>query len=149
MAKAIPQTVADIMTSDVLCVAEGDNLLNLLESMRALRFRHTPVTAGGRVVGLLTERDMLRISASTLLPSRAESDQFLQKRFLVRDVMIRKVICVSPVTPVREAAKLMRKERVDCLPVVDSDNRLVGIVTSSDFLRLVEQLVPSPGAAEA
>jgi CBS domain-containing membrane protein len=147
MAKAIARTVADIMTRDVVCVAEEDNLLNLLESMHALRFRHTPITADGRLVGLLAERDLLRISASTLLPNRSESDQFLQKRFLVRDVMIRNVISVSPETTLREAAKLMRTARINCLPVVESDSRLVGIVTSSDFLRLVEELTPHPDAA--
>lgn len=128
------------MTTDVLCVAEDDNLLNLLETMHALRFRHTPVTTDGRLVGLLAERDLLRISASTLLPNRRESDQFLHKRFLVKDVMIREVISISPEASLHHAAKLMQKERVDCLPVVDGENRLVGIITCSDFLRLVEQL---------
>ncbi len=142
MAKPLPRTVSEIMTHDVVSVDEQDNLLNLLESMHVLRFRHTPVTDGDRLVGLLTEKDLLRISASSLLPNRGESDRFLQKRFRVRDIMVRDVCTVAPGTSLREAAHLMAAERVGCLPVVDPSNALVGIVTSSDFVKLVEQLVP-------
>lgn len=146
MSLRIPETVGDIMTRDVVSVDEEDNLLNLLESMRVLRFRHTPVTADGRLIGLLTERDLLRLSASTLLPNREESDQFLQKRFRVRDVMIRDVTTATPTTGLRQAARALLDQRVGCLPVVDDDNVLIGIVTSSDFVKLALELLPEAGA---
>lgn len=142
MTQSLPTTVADIMTRDVLSVDEQDNLLHLLESMRALRFRHTPVTDQGRLVGLLSERDLLRVSASSLLPNGNEADRFLQKRFSVRDVMVRDVTAVAPTTTLREAARLLRTGRIGCLPVVDEHNVLLGLVTSTDFVGLVERLLP-------
>lgn len=132
--------VAEIMTRDVATLDESDNLLNLLETMKALRFRHMPVTDASRLVGLLTERDVLRFSSSSLLPNRAESDRLLQRRYFVRDVMQRDVVTATPEMPLRQAARLMLKHRIDCLPVVDADNVLIGIVTSSDFVELTAEL---------
>jgi CBS domain-containing membrane protein len=140
MAKSAPRVVSEVMTSDVVSVSEDDTLSALVQSMRAMRFRHTPVTDGDRLVGLLTERDLLSASASSLLPSR-ESDEFLQKRFHVRDVMTRDVATVSPSTSLKQAGELMLKRRIGCLPVVDEKNVLVGIVTSSDFLELALSLL--------
>lgn len=139
---SIPLYASDIMTRDVVCVDENDHLSHLLDSMRALRFRHMPVTDGQRLVGMLSERDVLQMSASTLLPNREESDELLQKWFYVRDVMTRDVQSVSPQTPIREVAELMLKHRRSSVPVVDEENRLVGIVTSTDLMRLVVKLLP-------
>lgn len=145
MAKSFPRLVSEVMTKDVVSVSEDDNLSNLLESMHAMHFRHTPVTDGDRLVGLLTERDLLRTSSSSLLPHR-DSDNFLQKRFLVRDVMIRDVATVSPSTPLKDAGQLMLQRSIGCLPVVDDQNVLVGILTSSDLLEVAVSLLPdAPG----
>ena len=136
-----PSAVGDIMTRDVISVDENDDLAHLLESMRVLRFRHLPVTNDARLVGMLTERDVLSLSASSLLPNRSDSDEFLQKRYRVRDVMTENVISVNPNTSLREAGRLMLERRIGCLPVVDESNTLVGILTSTDFVELATQLV--------
>jgi CBS domain-containing protein len=134
-------TVADIMTTDVATVGEQDNLLNLLNTMDVMRFRHLPVTAEGRMVGLLTERDILALSASTLLPHGDQQDEFLKKQFLVRDVMATDVLTTKPTTSAAEAGKTMLDKRIGCLPVVDEHNVLVGILTSSDFTALALKLL--------
>ena len=144
MTPRIPKTVADIMTRDVYTLDENENLAHLLETMKLLRFRHTPVTDGKRVVGVLTERDLLRISASSLLPAAREQDARLKERFHVRDVMTRDVITVPEELSVREAGELLISKRVGCLPVVDSQNQLVGLVTENDFAKLALSLL-APG----
>jgi CBS domain-containing protein len=144
MSIELPTTVARIMTTDVVSVEETDHLSNLLESMQALRFRHLPVTEGNRLIGLLTERDLLRLSTSNLLPHRGQQDQALFARFHVRDVMVRDVITVSPETPVTVAGKLLLDKRLGCLPVVNSANELVGIVTSSDFVAALTKAASTP-----
>jgi CBS domain-containing protein len=133
----IPATVSLIMTREVVSVEESDSLTNLLESMHALRFRHLPVTEDDRLIGLVTERDLLQISTSNLLPHRTEQDRALFARYRVRDVMVRDVISVNPDTPITTAGQLLLDKRVGCLPVVDSNNDLVGILTSSDFVASV------------
>jgi CBS domain-containing membrane protein len=129
----IPATVAEIMTREVITVEETDTLLNLLESMRALRFRHLPVTDGERLIGLLSERDLLRVSTSNLRPPGSPPTHGFQ----VRDIMVRDVVSVRPEATLAAAGKLMLDKRLGCLPVVEADNTLRGILTSSDFLELV------------
>jgi CBS domain-containing protein len=141
----LPETVSDIMTREVVSVEESDSLINLIEAMRALRFRHLPVTDDDRLIGLLTERDLSALATSNLLPHHAEQSRGLFERFRVRDVMVRDVITVSPDTQLVDAGRLLLSKRIGCLPVVDAQNVLVGIVTSSDFVAsLVRPPTPSP-----
>lgn len=137
MSFELPSTVSQMMTTDVVSVEETDYLSNLLESLQALRFRHLPVTDGNRLIGLLTERDLLRLSTSNLLPHRTQQDQALFQRFRVGDVMQRDVVTVSPETTVTDAGRLLLDKRLGCLPVVNATNELVGIITSSDFVAAV------------
>jgi CBS-domain-containing membrane protein len=139
--KKRPQTVSELMSKDVLCLREEQDLHHLDDAMRLLRFRHMPVTADGRLVGLVTQRDVLRISASSLLPGAKEQSNFLARTFLVRDVMVRNVKTVGPGTALATAARLLLGEKLGCLPVVDDHNVLVGILTESDFVRFATQVL--------
>jgi len=141
MTRHIPKTVGEIMTRDVCTLDENENLAHLLETMKLLRFRHTPVTDGDTVVGVLTERDLLRVSASSLLPVAREQDALLKERFHVRDVMTRDVITVPQDMPLREAGQLLISKRVGCLPVVDAENRLLGLITENDLAKLALTLL--------
>ncbi len=142
MTKKLPRKVSDIMTRDVYSIDEDDTLTNLLETMNSMRFRHTPVTDdGNHLVGLLSERDLLRVSASSLLPS-GQQDSFLKNQFHVRDIMQRDVQSVRPEARIADAGRLMLRERIGSLPVVDDSNELVGIVTESDLVELALELLP-------
>jgi len=141
MLKSTFRLVSDVMTKDVVRVSEDQTLVNLLESMHAKHFRHTPVTDDDRLVGLVTERDLLRISSSSLLPHQ-DGDEFLKRRFHVRDVMTKDVATVSPATTLKQAGELMLQRRIGCLPVVDDKNVLVGIITTSDLLKVAISLLP-------
>jgi CBS-domain-containing membrane protein len=140
MMTPLRRTVSEVMTRDVVRLDENDNLLNLLASLKTLHFRHLPVTDDERLVGLLTERDLLALSGSDLLPHHEASDRVLLERFRVRDVMVRDVVTASPEMSIHAAGELLLQHRFGCLPVVDSKNALVGIVTSSDFVKLVVSL---------
>ena len=134
-----PKFAAEIMTSEVVTLEENDNLTFLDESMHALRFRHLPVVDGKRLIGLVTQRDVMRVSASSLLPASRQQTALLTRKFLVRDVMARNVQTVRPDTPLAEVAKLLWQKKVGCLPVVEGENTLVGIITEADFVRLFAQ----------
>ncbi len=143
MAISTPRTVSDIMTRDVYTLNENENLTLILETMKLLRFRHTPVTDGENLVGVLTERDLLRVSASSLLPTGREQDALLKTSFKVRDVMSRDVVTANPDMRIRDAAELLFSRRLGCLPVVDSHNKLLGIITENDLAKLAVELLPA------
>jgi CBS domain-containing protein len=140
----LPRFASEIMTRDVIALDERQTLENIEQAMRALRFRHMPVTDGRRLIGLVSHRDLLRTSASTLLPARKEQADLLAKWFTVGDVMSRDVQTVHPDTPLSEVARLMRRNKLGCLPVVDGENTLVGIITEADFVSLCERMLTRP-----
>jgi CBS domain-containing membrane protein len=131
-----PRVAADIMSRDLVTLEETQTLRFLPEVMKLFRFRHMPVVDGDRLIGLVTERDVLRVSASSLLPTAHEQTDFLARTFMVRDTMTRDVVSVHPDTPLVEVAQLMRRNRLGCVPVVEGENTLVGIVTEADFVML-------------
>jgi acetoin utilization protein AcuB len=131
--------VSDIMTREVTTLTEEDNLERVLRELGRLRFHHLPVVDDGRVVGILSQRDLLGHLTSDLDRSRvaqAQERRLLERTF-VRDVMRTQVVTVSADALVSAAAAHMLEARIGALPVVNRENRLVGIVTENDVLRLV------------
>ncbi|HVU00335.1 MAG TPA: CBS domain-containing protein [Polyangiaceae bacterium] len=143
----IENTVEALMSRDVLCLSEDQDLAHIGEAMELFKFRHMPVTDDGKLVGLVSQRDLLRISASSLLPNAGEQTGFLTKQFRVRDIMTRDVQTVLPETSLVDAARLLHSQKVGCLPVVNAENAVVGILTDSDFVALAARLLElqSPG----
>lgn len=141
--KPVPRTVGEIMSRDVVTVTEAQTLEFLPETMRLFRFRHLPVVDDAKLVGLISERDLLRVAASSLLPAAQEQSRYLAAKFKVSDIMTRDVEVVGANTLLAVAASLMETKKLGCLPVVDDDNRLLGIVTEADFVALVRRLLQS------
>jgi len=128
------QTVAQLMSTD-LFTAHPDDLVDLAASVMEWRhIRHVPVEDDeGRLVGLISHRDLLRLLAQGLLSRSA-------KEVTVKEIMIRDLMTVAPGTSALEAMAIMRRRKVGCLPVVEND-RLVGIVTTYDFLSLAAEII--------
>lgn len=118
--------VESIMTKDVLFVSPQSTVQEALDITKTHRFRHLPVLQEGRLVGLISDRD-LRDAANT--PDAA-----------VAAWMVQDVITCHPLDFVEDVAATIYKKRVGCLPVV-SKGRLVGLVTERDILHnLVEMM---------
>jgi acetoin utilization protein AcuB len=110
-----------VMTRNPERIRPDDTLLKAKEMMEAGGFRRLPVVHEGRVVGILTERD-LREHSGYLKSTKVDA------------VMRAPVITVDSKAQVEDAARLMLQKKIGGLPVVDGD-KLVGVVTSSDLLR--------------
>ena len=128
--------VRDSMTREIVTLAPDETVGTALALCRERRIRHLPVLEEGRLAGIVSDRD-LRSAAPVLgEPGRAAA---LEKT-RVSDVMTREVVTARPDDPIEEAANRMRERRIGCLPVVQ-DGRLVGIVTSSDVMEALVQLM--------
>ncbi len=136
-----PKVVADIMTREVITLYEEDNLDKIEEGMQRYRFRHLPVVDDGKLVGLVTHRDLLRAAASSLEPGGAQKTKIMNQQLFVRDLMQSELITTTADQSIKAAGKLMMEGKLGCLPVVDAENNLVGIVTAVDFLKLALQLL--------
>ncbi len=117
-----------------------DETLDLANDVISLgRIRHIPIVEDGRLVGVLSERDMLGPAATTIFGLKHKSKSALLKTFLIKDVMKKKVVTVTPDTPIKDAAHLMKEKKIGCVPVVN-EGSLVGLVTTTDILRYVENV---------
>ena len=110
--------VRDRMTAPVQTVRPDDEVAMVREVLRRRRIRQLPVVAAGRLIGIVTDRDVRGIT---------------DPRTLVESVMTPSPTTTTPGTPVEVAAAVMRARKVGALPVVDGDT-LVGIVSESDLL---------------
>lgn len=121
--------VQRIMNRNVTTVRGDDTLSLALQTMLWAGIRHLPVLDGGRLEGVLTERDVLRFRASGVA---------LPLTHPVREAMSRPVQTLHPEDPVVEAAERLTHERIGCLPVIQRGD-LVGIVTRTDLLKVQVQ----------
>jgi CBS domain-containing protein len=113
--------IVNLMTPDPATIGPRDTLSKAKTIMEAGRFRRVPVLDDGRLVGILTERD-LREYTGYLESTR------------VNAAMRTALVTVTPYNTVEDAARLMLKHKIGGLPIV-ADGKLVGIVTTSDLLR--------------
>jgi acetoin utilization protein AcuB len=118
--------VSDIMVREVVTAPSDATLASVYADMRARNIRHVPIVDEGRLVGVVTDRD-LRLATSTLREAP------LSPGAAVSQVMTRSVRTADPNDPVEDAARVMRALKIGCLPVLDGD-QLVGIVTGLDLL---------------
>lgn len=138
-----PTLVRDVMQEKVVTVSAGDRLSTVEDIMTLGGVRHMPVVRGGKLVGVLSERDLLRASLSSLAHRVDERRAFLDGIDISR-VMSAPPITVGPGASVMEAAGIMADEKIGCLPVVE-DEELIGLVTETDLLRYFADLARERG----
>ena len=130
------KTVTEIMTHDVACADMDNTIGEAMDICNENQIRHLPVLdEQKRLVGLVTDRD-LRFFISPRLGTLSENSadrESLQRR--IHLVMIRKVHATYANASIASAARMMLDNRIGCLPVVDEEEHVVGIITTSDFLR--------------
>lgn len=135
MLEAQPKTVRDLMSRQLIAVSPDDKLANILDSMEKLRFRHLPVVDGKKLVGVVTQKDILHASSSFLSDKARERDALIGTA-KVKAIMQTEVITANPGDDLAEAGRLMWEAKIGCLPVVNEAEELVGILTESDFIRV-------------
>lgn len=115
-----------IMTSPPVTLSADDVPQRAWDIVRQKRIMHIPVVgADGRVAGILSDRDLM-----------------LRKGELVGQMMSKKVIVATRETPIREIARVMVDEGIGCVPIVDAQHGLVGMVTRTDVLKCVVNEAP-------
>ena len=129
-------TVKEIMTTDVSTLGRNDTL-DLADDMMTLeRIRHLPVLDEGRVVGVVSQRDLFRSALAAALGYGENAQKRLLRTIRVKEVMSEPPMTVSPEATAKEAIRLMLEHKIGCLPVVEG-HTLVGMVTETDILRYV------------
>ena len=131
--------VSDVMSRDVHTVKRNDELAIAYALMKQERVRHLPVLdEDGGVCAVVSQRDLFRGALLRALGYGARTEELMLRQVAVKDAMSPEIQTTTPDTPVADAARVMIERRIACLPVIEN-GRLVGIVTESDFVRLVAE----------
>ena len=128
--------VRDIMSTDLVTLKEDDDLGLAENVMRFGRIRHLPVVTNGKLVGLVTHRDILRAQVSSLADLPLEDRNELKLSIPAREIMKKDIETIGPDETVLDAAKILKENKYGCLPVVNN-RKLIGIITEADFIDLV------------
>ncbi len=127
-------TVRDIMQTKIVTISASDSLSTVEDIMTLGHVRHMPVVRGGKLVGVVSERDLLRISLSKLNDFGKDQRRAFLYAVEIERVMSAPPVVIWPGASVKEAARMMADRKIGCLPVTD-DEELVGLVTETDVLR--------------
>ena len=152
---SVLRTVEDVMTDQIVWLEEQDNLAKAMDVMQEGKFRHVPIVdKQGRLTGIISDRDILRY-----LPMRSRQSQVKGARSAgtsaevfrsnlfdvapehaslglpVKSIMSREIVHVLPTCSFCDAVRMLHEMKISCLPVVDDEKKLRGIVTATDVMR--------------
>lgn len=141
--------VQEVMSKHVITINMDRTLEDVRRVFQAAPFHHLVVMEDQRVVGVVSDRDLLQ-NLSPFLGKMAERSQDLASmKRKVHQIMTRQPRTVGPGASLAEAGGLMLRERISCLPVVDDAGGLVGIMTLRDVARATIEMFTEQEAAES
>jgi acetoin utilization protein AcuB len=128
--------VQNWMNAKVITVDVDDTMLDATKILKEHQIRHLPVLKSGKLVGIVTDRDLKRAS-----PSDATSLEAHELLYIIANIKVGEIMTKNPITvpynyTVEEAAETLMKHRISGMPVVDKEGRVVGTITQTDIFRV-------------
>jgi len=138
------------MVRDVITIQLQDRSSLVDTLMKHHPIHHLPVLEGDVLRGLIAQRDLYRSMLSALyFEGEPELHSFLDDFTDIASIMTPDPLTLEPTNTLDDALQLMLEHKIGCVPVVDDRNRLQGILTDSDLLRILNAVLPPPGAGRA
>lgn len=132
--------VMNWMSPHLVTVGPDDSMSRAGRLMTEHRIRHLPVLDDGKLVGVVTDRDIKRASASDATTLDAHELAYLLNKVKVREIMTKKPVTAYALDTIEEAALLMLEHRISGLPVVDDEGGVMGMITQDDIFRALINL---------
>jgi len=128
------------MSKNVITVDENDSMQDAMKHLKEHDIHMLPVMKKRKLIGIVTDRDLKRASASDATTLEVHELLYLLTKIKVKDIMTGDVITVPPDYTVEETAQVLQKNRISGAPVVDADGQLVGTITQTDLFRVLISL---------
>jgi acetoin utilization protein AcuB len=133
--------VSDRMSSPAVTITPETPFQKALKLMRDHRFRRLPVVdKKGKLIGIVSERDLLYASPSPATSLSIWELHYLLSQIQVRQIMTQDVITTTPDTPIEDASHLMVENKIGGLPVVDEEDHVVGVITETDIFKTFNEI---------
>ena len=130
-------SVQQIMTKKIVTIELDDSLAMVREIFDNLKFHHLLVVESNKLVGVVSDRDLLKALSPNLgsISATSKDEATLNKR--VHQIMTSKLVTLQPDAEISDAVNLFNTHRISCIPVVDNEFMPLGIVSWRDILRAV------------
>lgn len=133
--------VGEIMAKNTLVLSRNDSVHKAFLLLKDNKIRHLPVVERKKVVGIVTDRDIRHFIVPRRDPRTKGKFNYQLRELTVEEVMTPDPITVTPDTNIEQVARLLLKHKIGGLPVIDEKQRLIGIVTEEDTLRVFVELM--------
>ena len=132
--------VENWMNPNVITVDADDSMLDATKLLKEHNIRHLPVLEQGKLVGVITDRDLKRAAPSDATALEAHELLYLIANIKVREIMTKNPITVPYNFTIEEAAELLLQARISGMPVVDKDGDVIGTITQTDLFKVLISL---------
>lgn len=127
--------IEDRMTPDPVTIRSDQTIGEALVLMFEHDIRHLPVVSHGKVIGMISDRDIRQLLGKASIAAQHREEERRQLRLPVTEIMATHLYTVEKTTPIAEGVKLMVVHKIGAIPVIDSEKRVVGIFSELDALR--------------
>jgi len=128
--------IRDIMTKNPITVDSETLVLDAQKIMKESNIRRLPIVDKGKLVGIVTQHDLLQASPSPATSLSVHELNYLLAKMTVKEVMKKNPVTFTPDTPFEEALRIGQEKKIGSFPVMDK-GKLVGIATESDIVRFL------------
>jgi len=129
------ESVSHIASAALITVQIGQKLSVARKIMQDNQIHHVPVVNGTKLVGLLSSVDLANLNLSSFGSDEHSNDAILDNQFSLEGIMSKKLITLKSSSSIREAAEVLAEGHFHSLPIVDDEDNLKGLVTSTDLIR--------------
>ena len=136
--------VAKRMTPNPITVESDTSVMDAADLMHAKKIRRLPVIDNGKLVGIVTDRDLREVGPSPATSLSVHELNYLLAKMKISDVMTKSVLTVSVDATIEEAALLMYKNKIGAVVAIDQAGKVVGIITETDIFKLFVDLMGLP-----
>ena len=129
--------VGNWMTKDVISVDVNDSMQDATRLIRKHKIKRLPVMEKGKLVGIVTDRDLKRASASDVTTLEIHELLFLISEIKIGDIMTKDPITIPLDYTIDEAAQILLEHKLSGAPVVDDEGQVAGVITQTDIFRVL------------
>lgn len=131
------ENITVIMSKPVIKINKNTTLTEIKQSFSNNNLHHLPVIDNGNVVGIVTSQD---VHVAEIINNKIEKN-FDESKVLAEEIMSNKLVSIKDNATVKIAAEYFIKHKVHCLPVLNNNNDLVGIITTYDLIKYLSQVI--------
>lgn len=129
--------VSDIMSRQLVTVELDDKLATVKEIFDNARFHHLLVVEGGKLFGVISDRDLFKAISPNIGTGRTTTQDLTTLNKRVHQIVTRKPITLLPTASVAQAVAVFNDNRISCIPIVDENNVAVGILSWRDIFKMI------------